>query len=55
LRAEISLSSQAEVARRYRISPTQLNDILHARGGLSRTVLGKLRWELHKFYKRLGS
>jgi hypothetical protein len=53
LRAEVALSSQAAVARRYSLAPSQLNDILHERGGLSKAALGKLRWELVRLYRKL--
>lgn len=53
LREEIEASSQADVARKYVILPSQLNDILRGRGALSKGVLGKLRWEMVKFYRKL--
>jgi len=53
LAEEIRASSQADVSRKYSISPSQLNDILHARGALSKGALAKLRWEVLKFYRKL--
>jgi hypothetical protein len=53
LREETSRSTQVEVAKKYDISPSQLNDILHGRGGLSKMVLAKLRWRMIKLYQKL--
>lgn len=54
LREEVSRSTQAAVAAKYSISPTQLNDILRERGNLSKRALGKLRWELIRLYRKLS-
>jgi hypothetical protein len=53
LREEIQASSQAEISRKYQISPSQLNDIIHGRGALSKGALAKLRWVMVRRYRKL--
>lgn len=54
LTAEIAASSLTEVARKYSLQASQVNDIVKGRAGLSRRVVERLRLKLHRLYEKQG-
>lgn len=53
LRDEIAASSLVATARRYRLKPQQISDVLYGRANLSPRMVARLSLRMHKFYERL--